>query len=136
VTSTTYWTTREAAATCGLTDTMLRWYERIGLLDRVERGHDRRRRFTRSDLDWLRLLSMLRATGMPVREMQRYADLLRRCDTEAERLELLEAHRERIVAALAVQRECLALMDSKIDHYRQGRSTGHPAGSPGTKENT
>ena len=46
VTDQAYWTTREAADECGLTETTLRWYEQIGLLDRFERGTDLRRRFT------------------------------------------------------------------------------------------
>jgi DNA-binding transcriptional MerR regulator len=34
----TGWSTREAAEKCGMTQYTLRWYERIGLLDRVERS--------------------------------------------------------------------------------------------------
>ena len=85
----TGWTTREAAEKCGLTQYTLRWYERIGLLDRVERTADGRRRFSDSDLDWLMLLSKLRATRMPVRDMLRYAELVRSGAQEQERLALL-----------------------------------------------
>jgi DNA-binding transcriptional MerR regulator len=127
VTDRTFWTTREAADECGLTETTLRWYERIGLLDRVERGTDLRRRFTQADLNWLVLISRLRATGMPVREMLRYAELARRDGTERERLEIFEAHRRRITAALAVQQECLAVLDHKIDIYRRALPTEQPA---------
>jgi DNA-binding transcriptional MerR regulator len=73
----TGWTTREAAEKCGLTQYTLRWYERIGLLDRVERTADGRRRFSDADLDWLMLLCKLRATSMPVRDMLSYAELVR-----------------------------------------------------------
>jgi hypothetical protein len=51
----TGWTTREAAEKCGLSQHTLRWYERIGLLDRVSRTADGRRRFSDADLDWLLL---------------------------------------------------------------------------------
>ncbi len=113
----TNWTTREAAEKCGLTEHTVRWYERIGLLARVERGPDGRRRFSGRDLDWLGLISKLRATGMSVRDMQRYAELARSGAGEAERLELLERHRERVRAALRDQRECLELLDNKIRIY-------------------
>jgi DNA-binding transcriptional MerR regulator len=112
------WTTREAAEKCGLTQHTLRWYERIGLLNRIERTADGRRRFSDADLDWLLLLSRLRATGMPVRDMLRYAGLVRSGAGEQERLELLEAHRERVRAALLEQQECLKLLDTKIGIYR------------------
>jgi DNA-binding transcriptional MerR regulator len=111
------WTTREAAEKCGLSQHTLRWYERIGLLDRVSRTADGRRRFSDADLDWLLLLSRLRATGMPVRDMLRYAELVRSGAGEAERVELLRAHRERVRQALLEQEECLKLLDAKIGNY-------------------
>jgi DNA-binding transcriptional MerR regulator len=113
----TGWTTREAAEKCGLTQYTLRWYERIGLLDRVERSSDGRRRFSDADLDWLMLLSKLRATGMPVRDMLRYAELVRSGAREQERIDLLRAHRERVCQALLEQQECLNLLDTKIGNY-------------------
>ena len=113
----TTWTIGEAAAKCGLSQHTLRWYERIGLLGTIERGGDGRRRFSDRDLDWLSLLTKLRATGMPVRDMQRYAELVRSGAGEAERLELLKKHRDEVRRALASQRECLKLLDAKIGYY-------------------
>jgi DNA-binding transcriptional MerR regulator len=113
----TSWTTREAAEKCGLTQYTLRWYERIGLLQRVARGPDGRRRFDDEDVDWLVLISKLRATGMSVREMQRYAELVRSGAGMAERRELLRRHRELVVQAIADRQECLQLLDIKIKHY-------------------
>jgi DNA-binding transcriptional MerR regulator len=113
----TGWSTREAAEKCGLTQYTLRWYERIGLLDRVERTADGRRRFSDADLDWLILLSRLRATGMPVRDMLRYAELVRSGAREQERIDLLREHRERVRQSLLEQQDCLKLLDAKIGHY-------------------
>ena len=107
----------EAAAKCGLTQHTLRWYERIGLLGTIERGGDGRRRFSDGDLDWLSVLTKLRDTGMPVRDMQRYAELVRSGAGHAERLDLLIKHREEVRRALAAQRETLKLLDAKIDSY-------------------
>jgi len=114
----TSWTTREAAEKCGLTQHTLRWYERIGLLERIDRGPDGRRRFSDADLDWLVLLTRLRATGMPVRDMQRYAQLVRAGGGEQEQLALFEHHRELVRKAMQQQEECLALLDNKIRIYR------------------
>ena len=113
----TIWTIGEAAAKCGLSPHTLRWYERIGLLAPIERGGDGRRRFSDADLDWLSLLSKLRATGMPVRDMQRYAELVRSGAGQAERVELLRRHREQVRRDLAAQRECLRLLEAKISYY-------------------
>ncbi len=113
----TTWSIGEAAGKSGLSQHTLRWYERIGLLGHIERGGDGRRRFTEDNLDWLSLLTKLRATGMPVRDMQRYAELVRSGAGEAERIELLKRHREEVRRAMASQRECLKLLDDKIAVY-------------------
>jgi DNA-binding transcriptional MerR regulator len=113
----TTWTIGEAAEKCGLSQYTLRWYERIGLLDPIERGGDGRRRFSDADLDWLSLLTKLRATGMPVRDMQRYAGLVRSGAGHRERVDLLRRHRDQVRRDLAAQRECLKLLDAKITYY-------------------
>jgi DNA-binding transcriptional MerR regulator len=112
-------TTREAAAKVGLTDHTLRWYERIGLLDRIERGPDGRRRFREPDLDWLVLLTRLRSTGMPVAQMLRYAELVRGGSGEAARLALLEEHRDRVNKLRTELDDCAAMLDYKIEIYRR-----------------
>ncbi|HEX6519337.1 MAG TPA: MerR family transcriptional regulator [Streptosporangiaceae bacterium] len=113
----TTWSISEAATKCGLSQHTLRWYERIGLLGPIDRTADGRRRFTEGDLDWLALITKLRETGMPVKDMQRYAELVRSGAGEEERLELLRAHRVAVRRALTTQRECLKLLDYKIDFY-------------------
>jgi DNA-binding transcriptional MerR regulator len=87
------------------------------LLDRVERGPDGRRRFSDGDVDWLLMLSKLRATGMPVRDMQRYAELVRTGAGEPERLDLLRRHREFVLRSITQRQECLQLLDNKIGIY-------------------
>ena len=113
----TTWSIGEAAEKRGLSPHTLRWYERIGLLAAIERGGDGRRRFSDADLDWLSVLIKLRATRMPVRDMQRYAELVRSGAGQAERMELLKRHRDEVRRALAAQRECLKLLDMKISNY-------------------
>ena len=67
----------EVAARTGLTAHTLRYYERIGLLGPVARGAANARLYDRSDLAWLVFLQRLKATGMPIRHMKRFADLRR-----------------------------------------------------------
>lgn len=48
------------------------------------------------------MITRLRATGMPIRTIRAYAELCREGDgNERERLELLLAHRDRVLADLA-----------------------------------
>jgi len=113
----TTWSISEAAAKTGLSQHTLRWYERIGLLDAVSRTADGRRRYNDHDLEWLSLLTKLRETGMPVKDMLRYAELVRAGAGEAERLDLLKGHRAEVRRQMVAQQECLKLLNTKIDHY-------------------
>ena len=109
----------EAAASVGLTAHTLRWYEQEGLVAPVDRDAAGRRRYRERDLDWLRLLTRLRTTGMPVREMRRYAELARGGDsTVGERLRMFLEHRERVLAHIAQLQRDLAAIDTKIERYR------------------
>src|SRR5258705_13758185 len=69
---------QQAAEVTGLSAHTLRYYERVGLLDRVGRAESGRRRYVAADLAWVALLMWLRATGMPIRQMQEFAALRRR----------------------------------------------------------
>ena len=70
-------------------------------------------------MEWVVLLNNLRTTGMRVRDMQRYAELVRSGGGEAERVELLEQLRELVRQSLAQQEECLRVLDRKISNYRR-----------------
>ncbi|WP_081952515.1 MerR family transcriptional regulator [Kitasatospora phosalacinea] len=108
----------EVAAASGLSAHTLRWYERIGLLEPVDRSHAGQRRYSDADLARLAFLTKLRLTGMPVADMVRYVELLRAGDgTRAERRELLVAHREEVRQRLADLHATLAVIDLKIEHY-------------------
>ncbi|WP_422755369.1 MerR family transcriptional regulator [Micromonospora sp. WMMD708] len=109
----------EAAARVGLTTYTLRWYEQEGLVAPVGRDSAGRRRYTEVDLNWLVLLTRLRRTGMPVRDMRRYAELARQGDrTRAARRALLEAHRVRVLTRMAELEEDLTVLNYKIETYR------------------
>ena len=113
-------TIADAARASGLSAHTLRYYERAGLLDPVERNGGGHRRYTDGDLDRIRFLTKLRATGMPIREVRRYADLLKAGEgNDRERLALLEAHRERVLRRLEETAGNLELIEWKIDLYRE-----------------
>ena len=74
-------TIAEAAERTGLSPHTLRYYERDGLLlSGVGRSASGHRRYTEEDLGWIEMLTRLRATGMPIRDVRRYAELVRADD--------------------------------------------------------
>jgi DNA-binding transcriptional MerR regulator len=109
----------EAAAQTGLSADTLRYYERDGLMLRsVPRSTSGHRLYAERDLEWIRLITKLRSTGMPIRDVRRYADLVRAGDgNEQERLDLLRAHRQEVLARLAEVQDHLGAIDYKIGLY-------------------
>lgn len=109
----------EAAERLGLTADTLRYYEKDDLLLRpVPRSASGHRRYEDLDLKWIELITRLRATGMPIRDVRRYAALVREGDgNEAERLDLLLAHRELVLRQLAEVQTHLSAINSKIGIY-------------------
>jgi DNA-binding transcriptional MerR regulator len=113
----------EAAERTGLTTHTLRYYERDGLMLHVDRDASGHRRYSDGDLAWITLLTRLRGTGMPIRDVRRYAELVRTgSGNEAERLELLLAHRAQVLAGIAELEDHLAAIDVKIGRYEQQRA--------------
>jgi DNA-binding transcriptional MerR regulator len=114
-------TIAEAAERTGLSTHTLRYYERDGLLlSDVGRSASGHRRYTEQDLGWIDMLTRLRATGMPIRDVRRYAELVRTDDgNEQVRLEMLRAHREQVLAQLAEVTEHLGAIDRKIGLYER-----------------
>ena len=108
----------QLARRSGVSAHTLRYYERIGLLPRADRDGSGQRDYDVSILIWIEFLRRLKTTGMPIREMLRYAALRERGPaTGAERRALLEAHRETVRAHVAELQACLLVLDSKIGGY-------------------
>ena len=109
----------QAVELTGLTADTLRYYERDGLmLSPVGRSSTGHRRYAERDLEWVRLVTRLRATGMPIREVRHYAALVRTgSGNEPERLDLLLAHRRTVLEQLAEVQGHLAAIDHKITIY-------------------
>ena len=123
----------ELAKRSGLSAHTIRYYERIGLLPYADRDQSSQRDYDASILIWIEFLARLKTTGMPIRDMLRYAALRERgVGTEVERRELMEQHRERVRAHVADLQACLLVLDTKIAGYggEQQRMTDYDATPP------
>ena len=109
----------EAAAATDVSTHTLRYYEREGLmLTPIDRASSSHRRYSDADISWVRFLTRLRLTGMPIAGIRAYTELVRSGEsTIAQRRELLVAHRERVRAQLDDITASLRAIDHKIDIY-------------------
>ena len=113
-------TIRNMADRCGMTAHTLRYYERVGLIQPVGRALNGHRRYSEADAAWLNFLHCMRATNMPIREMQRYAALRDMGDpTIEQRRKLLEEHQAQIADQIAALQKAHSLLTHKIANYKK-----------------
>ncbi|EKV00190.1 putative transcriptional regulator [Leptolyngbya sp. PCC 7375] len=113
-------TIQQVAQATGLSTHTLRYYERCDLIAPIHRASNGHRRYSAQDIRWIQFLTKLRMTGMPIRQIQQYATLLRQHpDAVQERRALLEAHRQTVVQQLQELQENLTVIDWKIQHYKE-----------------
>ena len=97
----------------------LRYYEHENLIT-PKRNSSNRRCYSDKDLAWVEFIKRLKDTGMPIKEIQRYAELQVKGDlTLNERMEMLTVHRESLNEQIKALQEHMAKLDDKIDFYRQ-----------------
>ncbi|WP_297082717.1 MerR family transcriptional regulator [uncultured Demequina sp.] len=108
----------DVAVQMGVSKHTLRYYEREGLLPPVAKAANGHRRYTDDDLGWIRFLQLLRATGMPIREMKEFVDLAHAGEhTVADRVAVLTHYREALVTRMAQDRDHLEHLDRKLEYY-------------------
>jgi len=111
-------TIQEVADKFGLSAHTLRYYDKEGLLPFIGRDKSGNRSFTELDLDWVALISCLKNTGMPIKEIKRYSDWSTKGSvTAGERKAMLSAHRDEVLRQIEELKINLALIDKKIGFY-------------------
>lgn len=114
----------EMSGKTGLPPSTLRYYENKGLL-RVSRDGGGRRDYGEGDIAWVQFLRRLKETGMPLKDIRRYAELRYAGEaTMPERLEMLRRHREYVLDQRRRWEEYLHNLDGKIALYERSIKGG------------
>ena len=113
----TGWDIATTADRLGVSVHTLRYYERIGLV-RVDRDASGHRHYDAASVRRLVFLTRMRTSGMSIRDLQRYVDMVEAGrDTVPERLTLLTEHRDGLRARIDELRLALAATEYKIAAY-------------------
>ena len=112
----------DAAARSGLSEDTIRFYEKSGMLPLIGRDARGWRDFVPADIEWLRTLGHLRATGMPLDDVKAFAVSAHAPDAEttsqqAKRLKILQNHAETLAQRKAELDACDAYLRHKIGIY-------------------
>lgn len=101
-----------------LRPTVLRFYEKEGLLPSVRRSRSGIRRYDSEDLEWIGLIVCLKNTGMSIKQIKEFVDLSAQGDgTLKERCEMLHEHKKNVEAQIEEMHRHLEKVACKIDCY-------------------
>ena len=120
-----FYTVGEAAKMLGVASSTLRYYDKEGLLPFVERTEGGIRMFKETDMDWLKLIECLKATGMPIKGIKKFIECTLEGDsTVGERLEILAAQRESVKTQISELDRHLKMIDYKVWYYETAQKAG------------
>jgi MerR family transcriptional regulator, aldehyde-responsive regulator len=114
----------QAATRCGLSVDTIRFYEKSAMLPQLSRDKRGWRVFDAPAIEWLITLERLRATGMPLKDIKRFAvsandSAAQTLGAAKERLQLLEQHQVRLQRRRLELDACEAFLKFKINIYRK-----------------
>ncbi|MBC5996772.1 MerR family transcriptional regulator [Romboutsia ilealis] len=103
-----------------LTADTIRYYERIGLIPRVNRNKSGIRDFTEDDCRWVEFIKCMRGAGLSIEILTEYVNLFQEgSSTIKARKELLIEQRNQLADRIREMQETLDRLDKKIDGYEE-----------------
>ncbi len=113
-------TIKEVSEKFDIPQDTLRYYERIGLLPRVNRNKSGIRDYTEDDCKWVEFIKCMRGAGLPIEVLIEYVGLFQQGDETIEaRKELLIEQRKQLLAKMEDMKKTLERLDHKIAVYEQ-----------------
>lgn len=122
------YTIGEVAKKLDLSPSALRYYDKEGLLPFVTRTPGGIRTFREEDLEWLRVITCLKKTGMPLCDIRRFVEMAMQGDaTITERLALIKAQKAAVERQIAAWEDTLRILAFKEWYYQTAEEKGTTA---------
>ncbi|URN93767.1 MAG: MerR family transcriptional regulator [Candidatus Pristimantibacillus lignocellulolyticus] len=110
----------EVSKTFDLTQDTLRYYEKVGLIPRVNRNSKGIRHYTEDDCRWVDFIKCMRNSGLPVATLIEYVRLYQQGDESIPtRKNLLIEQRNQLALKMKEMKKVFERLNGKIDTYEQ-----------------
>ena len=108
----------EVSKRYSMTSDTLRYYERIGLIQPVNRERSGIRDYNETDLRRVEFIKCMRSAGLPIETLIEYVGLVQQGDGTIEaRKDILIEQRELLAARMKEMQKTLDILDHKIEVY-------------------
>lgn len=116
-------TIAEVSEKFNISQDTLRYYERIGLLPRVNRNKSGIRDYAEKDCNWIEFIKCMRNVGIPIEVLIEYVSLFQQGDeTSQARKDILIEQRDQLKNRVEEMQKTLERLDAKIEKYDSGVS--------------
>ena len=114
------YTAKDAAEMTGLTTATLRYYEKEQILPAIERTEQRYRRYSDTDIEWIKMVQCLRMANVPIRSIREYILLLTQGGkTISQRRLMVQEYIDNLHSQMANLQNALALTEKKLAFYEE-----------------
>ncbi len=122
------YTIGQTAARMGVTISALRYYDKEGLLPFVDKKENGVRVFKDGDFQWLNVISCMKNTGMPIKDIKKYIDLCMEGDNTLEdRLQIFQNRKDAVLKQIDDLKGLLETINHKINYYEEAIMAGTEA---------
>ncbi len=120
-----YFTIGEVAERTGISAYTLRYYDKEGLLSFVKRSSSGTRMFSKEDFEPLYTITVLKKSGMPIKEIRRFMELyLKGNETIHERLLMFEEQKKHLQEQIELLQKMMKIVDYKCWYFREAEKRG------------
>lgn len=115
-----YYTIGDVAERTGISAYTLRYYDKEGLLTFVKRSESGIRQFQEKDFEPLYTITVLKRSGMPIKEIRRFMELYVQGDsTLHERRMMFEEHKKNLQKRIDELNEMMKIVDYKCWYFNE-----------------
>lgn len=119
------YTIKQVAERLGVSVSTLRYYDKEGLLPFVDKKENGTRVFKDEDFNGLAIISCMKSSGVPIKDIKKYMDLCAEGDsTLEERMKIFLERKEIVKKQIEELKNVLETIDYKIWYYETAIEAG------------
>lgn len=119
------YTIKQVAEKLGVTVSTLRYYDKEGLLPFIDKKENGTRIFKDEDFNGLAIISCMKSSGVPIKDIKKYMDLCTEGDsTLEERMKIFLERKEIVKKQIEELNNVLKTIDYKIWYYETAIEAG------------
>ena len=119
------YTIKQVAERLGVTVSTLRYYDKEGLLPFIDKKENGTRIFKDEDFNGLAIISCMKSSGVPIKDIKKYMDLCAEGDsTLEERMKIFLERKEFVKKQIEELNNVLETIDYKIWYYETAIEAG------------